>query len=940
MVSDEKNTQKDKKVIDGEWGIHFSDQFNSGDLNKSISNIRFQNANSSRIFLDECELFYSYSDKPVGVSLLAVPIYWIGEFIAVELIGFNPSDWTVIDDLVKLLIMICVLIFGAFTVLRFYDFLRLEGISHSKANWTALLFGLGSLYYVYAGTFFSHSITASFLLLALYYCSKFRKERTITSLLWAGIFSGYSVVCDYIFLFFLPFFFVYLFIPIPWGLKEVKTSWKSYLRFYFTSTILYMIPVLICGLLVTYYNFISFGDPFVTPYSFARFFKDVQHFAAPMEEGLNILLSSTHHGLLSFMPIIIVSLIGIIPLFRKNPALAIFCLTTPMLLILLYSKYYLPTGGLAYGPRQLVPIIPFLLIPLAFIIDVKENGKSLKNPIDAIKSVLLLFMKGLAVILGTITFLINFAGGWVGVYPLGGQNMADPIWGTIDQAGHLETLFSWINVVFDYNGKLSLELFQGHYAGGLKLNLLFAGVSLDIHWPAASTLALFEIGAFSAIIFLILLINPYYSIRDLAQFFTGKFNPFFKSKNPKKLLKRYTLIESSLLIIFIIWIVMDLFRVLGIPVQSSVIDVLNFLNQANLNLASIPGINVLASMIYFIVYFVVNFLFLRSDLLSLQTWLFSSILFILVTSFAWLPFSQIQKIKENPKTGESRDLQAYILESGEFRLFHWIGRVLAGLYIIQSVVTIIFANPGSTIYAEFAVIIYIIIFALIIGTTINPLLIENSGAIVAISEKIESDKSNEGFKWDETRITSVMLFLIIILFILEIGMQLTREKIPLSDFLIIRPSLDNIPVQEWFFQGKNAVPIYLTVFVLLLIIAGLAFFLPELTKIAGIRSVVPLLPSELEEKLQNDEQYLISFQSILIFGGFTTFFLYLLITFLYSGLSSVPNPSSLPTYPNESIFWNWMFLFYICSLVLIGIAYLWNNYFRSGKINLKESDRG
>ncbi|MHA1237605.1 MAG: hypothetical protein ACTSQ9_08115, partial [Candidatus Hodarchaeales archaeon] len=82
----------------------------------------------------------------------------------------------------KLLIMIFVLIFGAFTVLRFYDFLRLEGISHSKANWTALLFGLGSLYYVYAGTFFSHSISASFLLLTLYYCSKFRKERTITSL--------------------------------------------------------------------------------------------------------------------------------------------------------------------------------------------------------------------------------------------------------------------------------------------------------------------------------------------------------------------------------------------------------------------------------------------------------------------------------------------------------------------------------------------------------------------------------------------------------------------------------------------------------------------------------------------------------------------------------------------------------------------------------------
>ncbi len=169
-------------------------------------------------------------------------------------------------------------------------------------------------------------------------------------------------------------------------------------------------------------------------------------------------------------------------------------------------------------------------------------------------------------------------------------------------------------------------------------------------------------------------------------------------------------------------------------------------------------------------------------------------------------------------------------------------------------------------------------------------------------------------------------------------MQLIRDKIPLSDFLIIRPSLDNIPLQEWFFQGKNAVPIYLTVFVLLLIIVGLAFFLPELNKIAGIRSVVPLLPSNLEEKLQNDVQYLSGFQSTLIFGGYTTFFLYLLITFLYSGLSSVPNPSSLPTYPKESVFWNWMLLFYICSLLLIGITYLWNNNLKIGRTDLKESD--
>ncbi|MCK4849401.1 MAG: hypothetical protein KAT16_10260, partial [Candidatus Heimdallarchaeota archaeon] len=535
-------------------------------------------------------------------------------------------------------------------------------------------------------------------------------------------------------------------------------------------------------------------------------------------------------------------------------------------------------------------------IPLAFLIDIKEDTLPLKRFTDALKSVFLLFVKSLAVILGIITFLINFAGGWVGVYPLGGQNMIDPIWGSFDQggvfiAGHLENLFSWINIVFDFNGKLSLELFQGHYAGGFKLNLLFVGVSLDIHHPAASTLALFEIWAFCAIIFLILLINPYYSINNVRQFFAGKFKPFFAGKNPKKILKRYTLIELSLLIIFILWIVMDLFRILGIPVQSFVVDVLTVLNQVNLEVASIPGINFLAQTIYFIVFSVGNFLFLRTDFLSIQTWFFNSLLFILVTSVAWLPYTQIQKFKENKKTEEREEFQAYWIESEEFRLFHWISRFLAGLYIIQSFVTIIFANSGSTIYSEFSVIFYILIFTIIISTIIFPLSIDISKAMVDIPVVNESNKSDDNFAWNKTLIASIMLLFIVIIFLFKIVMQLIGDKIPLSDFLIIRPSLDNISIQDWFFQGKNGVPIFLTIFVILLLVVALALFLPELTKKRRVPSVVPLLPSEFEERLQNEGKSLSGFQSTLIFGGYITFFLYFLITVLYSALSSVPNPS-------------------------------------------------
>jgi hypothetical protein len=300
-------------------------QFSKLERNQTIESIRFQNLNQTQIYLDDCELFYSYSDKPPGLSLLALPIFWFGEFFTVGVLGVDPDISLMVDNVIKFLIMVCVLAFGAFTVVKFYDFLRFEGISHTVANWIALIFGLGSLYYVYIGTFFSHSITASLLFLSLYFGNKFRRERELTSLLWAGILSGFAVVGDYIVLFLLPLFYLYLFLPIPWHPTKLKKYWKKLIGFYFSSTIIYLFPVILCGLLVTYYNFIAFGDPFVTPYSYARFFKDVQHFAGSMMDGLEILLTSRHHGLFTFMPILLIAFLGFLPMFRKNPGLAAIC---------------------------------------------------------------------------------------------------------------------------------------------------------------------------------------------------------------------------------------------------------------------------------------------------------------------------------------------------------------------------------------------------------------------------------------------------------------------------------------------------------------------------------------------------------------------------------------------------------------------------------------
>jgi hypothetical protein len=914
-------------------------QFNENDRNKSFTSLRITNENSSEVYLDNIELYYSYSDKPPGVSLLAVPIYWVGEFIFNQILGSNNVDWRIMDDFIKFVTMICVLIFGAFTVLKLYDFLRFEGISHSNSHRVALLFGLGSLFYVYIGTFFSHSITAGLLLLALYQGSIFRKKRTYSSLLWTSILSGFMVVCDYIFLFFLPFFYFYLFIPIIWNPSTVKKFWRDYVKYYLTTNIIFLIPMIICGLLVTYYNYLCFGDPFVTPYSFARFFQDVQHFAAPMMDGLEILLLSTHHGLLIFMPIVIISILGIIPMYRKNPALAVMCLTAPFMLIFLYSKYYLPTGGLAYGPRQLVPIVPFLVIPLAFLLDEKIPGNLSSSILQSFNYVFLLFLKICAGILGIITFLINFAGGWVGVYPLGGQDMIDPIWGTAEEVGHLDTLFSWVNFSLDLNGKLSLDILQGHYMGEIHIDLVLASFTLNIHWPAASTLALHEVSAFTAILFLILLINPYLPLTNLIQYLRKKLHPHITNNKNSNFYRLVQLSGIILLGLFIIWVIEGFFSTLGVPISGTVVDYWNRLITINDTLGKIPLINIFSDTFFFVLFFLVNLILLRTPFLSIQRWVFNSLLFLVGTAILTIADEHTR----------SSDLEMKKNEDRWNRKYFFANRILSILYIGESLLTIIFFNSGSSIYSDFLIIILVIIFIIIANSVVFPLLDDpisdknetKDSEVVQVQKKdyrVEIKYFERMFAIVVTSVSSIITGLLII-------SQMVLFNVPLTDFFFIRPFTNLLSIREWFFKGQNSVPVYLTLVLLLQFIILILLIIDNIPKEDQPNKIIPFISQEEIKWTDQDRKTFSGFQSILFFGGWLVIFFHLLITVLYSTLSSVPDPSSLLTYSEESDLFLIILLVFILALLYPSTNNRRNNLYQllKRKINVqfrKEVEKG
>ncbi len=77
------------------------------------------------------------------------------------------------------------------------------------------------------------------------------------------------------------------------------------------------------------------------------------------------LLLSPGKGLIFYSPTVLLALPGLPALWRRERAVAAFVVGVALAYLGLYSGYELWYGGLCWGPRFLVPIIPVLMIPIA-----------------------------------------------------------------------------------------------------------------------------------------------------------------------------------------------------------------------------------------------------------------------------------------------------------------------------------------------------------------------------------------------------------------------------------------------------------------------------------------------------------------------------------------------------------------------------------------------
>ncbi len=372
-----------------------------------------------------------------GVSYMALPFYLLGRYFGYAQVGAFS-----LEAILTVLSLAFVFLIGR----------RIFGLSRGSALFASLLFGFGSTAWSYAVTFYQHSFTTFFIASSVYMVWKFGSAKGKWSFLyptyvWAAY--GLAIFVDYPNVILMLPVMIYLFLS-TFSIKSLQDGYKLSVRF---SAIAASVAFIVITGLHFWHNAHYFGSwkqlsgglpsyrsvmlsrassalPATLPSSDGMLpsigskgsaalattstatstatsttpgNKDVVAFFRERQipHSFYVLTVSDERGLLFFMPVFFLSILGIISFWRKKGGLSMpYAIMAALVAtnVFLYSSWGDPWGGWAYGPRYLIPSMPWLSLFAAWFI---SQGRYVVTK-KIIAFVLFLFSSGIA-LMGALT---------------------------------------------------------------------------------------------------------------------------------------------------------------------------------------------------------------------------------------------------------------------------------------------------------------------------------------------------------------------------------------------------------------------------------------------------------------------------------------------------------------------------------------------------------
>lgn len=282
-----------------------------------------------------------YSPYGIGLSLIFIPFVLISKILAL----FTGIELKMILDFILSFYNIPFAILGLYF---FQKITHLLGASKMKSILMTVCLALGTCYWKYSVTDFSE-ITQSCLLLGIIFAilSKNSKKWFVLSFLYSCL-----VLLKLTYFIFLPFLLIYFVIENPNA--KSKSFKKNFLK-----SCSFIVP---SCLSIAIFNLLRFDDIFesgygsVIKFSFEFFIRDWFGY-----------LFSYERGILSFNPILIISLVGVFYTPTKYKKSIMIIGLTALIWYATMCFWVSWQGGYCWGNRLLTPIVPLLLIPLVFL---------------------------------------------------------------------------------------------------------------------------------------------------------------------------------------------------------------------------------------------------------------------------------------------------------------------------------------------------------------------------------------------------------------------------------------------------------------------------------------------------------------------------------------------------------------------------------------------
>jgi hypothetical protein len=332
---------------------------------------------------DRCEGHY-YTDKSLGPSLVAVPFYAVFKLIAQippvqnfiengKLPGnfaetLNPEGRGALSSSIYQGMALTFMTFFAISVpsaiLGTVVFLFASHFTPRliHAAVLALAYGLATIAFPYSNTLVQHQLAAFGAFVGFYLIWRVIYQTASVRWLWlAGVLFGLATITEY---------------PIV-PVLGVIFLWAAYVypkRLALWRVVAGAIPI---GLIFIAYNYAAFQTVLPVGYEYSTLWQDEHNagflsFTTPSLERLYGLTFSPAKGLFLISPFLLLAFPGLVLMWRQHKNQR--SMTIALVLAIagqfaIYSASIMWWGGHTIGPRYLVPILPFLALPVIAAFD-------------------------------------------------------------------------------------------------------------------------------------------------------------------------------------------------------------------------------------------------------------------------------------------------------------------------------------------------------------------------------------------------------------------------------------------------------------------------------------------------------------------------------------------------------------------------------------------